>query len=394
MDSEVPAGVERVLVLSSDADASTTLRESLEHALPDLNIEEAVGIDHLQQRVNSEQFDLVVLDYELPLADYRQLFYELKNNEHQPSVLVVTDGRDSSTINELYKYGCSRCVLKDENPTQELPTAVRSLLRSRQIIDENIRIRTKLTEANMLLDERNKRLDEFSATVAHDIRGPLGGISMKLEYALDLYAGKLEPKCEDLMRRAVKSTERLTRIVQAMYDFAKLGVKATQMKEISLTELVAEVGEDLEFRDRPDARIVIDDFPTVWGNPELLRRVFINLVGNAVKYSGRPDPVIKIVFDGEQETVFGRFCRVNISDNGPGIPEKELPMIFSMFTRGTTSVDADDDGDAGMGVGLAVVQRIVELHYGRIEAQSELGLGTTFSITLPLENVALRRDTA
>lgn len=385
MDPTETSDIERVLVLSEASGPSRGLRASLAAALPDIEFDEVGEMEGLRTKISSADFDLVVLDADLHLEDYRHLICELKNHERQPSVVVVAENNDPSLINELYKSGCSRCILRGADLARELPAAIKAVLRIRQLEDENIKIRTQLTEANIMLDERNKRLDEFSATVAHDIRGPLGAISMKLEYALDLFGDNLDPKCENLLRRSFNATGRLTKILQVMYDFARLGAQAAKMKAVDLNALLSEVGEDMEFKDRPMAKIEADDLPVVWGSPELLRRVFMNIIGNAIKYSGRPDPMVSIIVDGELENAFGRFCRIRVEDNGPGIPEKELPLVFSMFSRGSNAALADEESSPGMGVGLAVVQRIVELHHGSIEARSELGQGAQFIFTLPLE---------
>ncbi|MBX7139229.1 MAG: hypothetical protein K1X83_14740, partial [Oligoflexia bacterium] len=203
--------------------------------------------------------DVVVLDCDWPLDKFADLFYRLKNSDSQPSIVVISSSADSRLVNELYKHGCQRLILKDERWTDELSVTLRHLLRYRQVVDENIRIRTRLTEANQLLDQRNKRLDEFSATLAHDIRGPLGSISMKLEYLLDHYNKGLDERSSELLQRSLASCRRLTDIVQGMYEFAKLGSKATKMDYVNLTSLVEEVSSDNGFDPKLDIELSLSD---------------------------------------------------------------------------------------------------------------------------------------
>jgi signal transduction histidine kinase len=153
---------------------------------------------------------------------------------------------------------------------------VRHLLRIRRLEQENSNLLAKLTEANLMLEEKNRRLDDFSATVAHDIRGPLGGISMKLEYILDQYGNTFEPRVVQLLDRGLQATTRLTHVVQAMYDFAKLGSKAAKMCQVNLKKLINEVVADMSFDENIEIRIgIAENLPVVWGHAELLRRASI-----------------------------------------------------------------------------------------------------------------------
>jgi two-component system, sensor histidine kinase and response regulator len=206
---------------------------------------------------------------------------------------------------------------------------------------------------------------------------------MKLEYLLDSYEQKIDQRFAELLKRAFHSTERLTSIVQGMYDFARLGAKAASMAEVPLGTLVEEVVGDLHFDDTLDIKIGMGDLPTVWGNAMLLRRVFMNLITNAIKYNDKKDIIVNIGIRSISEKSIARFAEIFVEDNGPGIPKNEIKDIFSMFSRGSTS-----KGDKeGVGVGLAVVQRIVELHFGKISVETEVGKGTKFVMLLPLEKI-------
>jgi signal transduction histidine kinase len=172
-------------------------------------------------------------------------------------------------------------------------------------------------------------------------------------------------------------------LVQSMYSYAKLGAKAGRMEPIVLGQLVEEVISDMHFNDSVQIKIGLGDLPTVWGSADLLRRLFINLLSNAVKYNDKPEIIINIGVRRIIERSLGKFVEVFVEDNGPGIPAEELSGIFSMFTRGA-SVRGDQEG---AGIGLAVVQRIVELHFGDVTVESEVGKGTRFVVSLPTERL-------
>ncbi|MBX7138733.1 MAG: HAMP domain-containing histidine kinase, partial [Oligoflexia bacterium] len=167
--------------------------------------------------------------------------------------------------------------------------------------------------------------------------------------------------------------------------FAKLGSKATKMDYVNLTSLVEEVSSDNGFDPKLDIELSLSDLPEVWGNAPLLRRVLQNLISNAVKYNDKPKIQIGIFSPGTVTRALGRFAQIRVQDNGPGIPQDELAGIFSMFRRGS---QAEGQGE-GAGIGLAVVKRIVELHFGEIEVESHPGEGTAFTFTLPVEKISV-----
>jgi signal transduction histidine kinase len=172
-----------------------------------------------------------------------------------------------------------------------------------------------------------------------------------------------------------------------MYEYAKLGEKAAKMGPLSLTQIVEETVHDLRFDEKLDVQIGLGDLPEVWGNPELLRRMFMNLFANAVKYNDKPATIINVSTRTIREEVLGTFAELSVEDNGPGIPEQDQGTIFSMFSRGV----AERGPKEGSGVGLAVVQRIVELHFGSIRVESPPGQGARFVFTLPTEAMAFVR---
>jgi signal transduction histidine kinase len=374
----------RLLILDHDTQNGSLTAEFLKQQVSASTVVVTKTFSELRQLVHQQSFDVAIVSGAWSPSDIHQLPYELKSCDTEPSLIVITPLADSRVIADLYNGGCYRCIVQDDRWKEELGVAVRHLLRFRQLVEENIKIRTKLTEANMLLAERNRRLDEFSSTVAHDIRGPLGGITMKLEYLKDNHPGEIAGRFAEVLNRALDSSKRLTGVVQAMYEFAKLGKAANKMEPITLSTLVEEIVGDMPFDPSLDINIGIGDLPVVWGNPDLIRRVFINLVSNAVKYNDK-SPIVVNIGSGELiERSIGNFVEVFVEDNGKGIPEIELKDIFSLFARGSSAVDTD-----GAGIGLAVVQRIVELHMGQIAVGSKVGQGTRFVLTLPIQPIEL-----
>jgi two-component system osmolarity sensor histidine kinase EnvZ len=136
---------------------------------------------------------------------------------------------------------------------------------------------------------------------------------------------------------------------------------------------------DINIDHSEDVGVKMHDLPVVWGNAALLSRVFLNLVTNAIRYNHREKVEISISFDGIVQRGVGEFAQITIADNGPGISPSDAGRVFNMFSRGNGA----DRGSDGLGIGLAIVQRIVELHHGQIELRSEPDEGARFTILLP-----------
>ena len=238
-------------------------------------------------------------------------------------------------------------------------------------------------EELMMLNDKNKRLDEFCQTVAHDIRGPLGGLIMRLEYLNDKFDNITKERIKDIITTSLGVCERLVSQVQAMYEFAKLGKEASNMEFFDLNELINALIEDLNFSNNKNIKIEIDKFPKTYGSKELVKRLFLNLITNAIKYNDKEEKSIKIGFNGEENLSAGTFAKIYVKDNGNGISKEDLGNVFKLFNRASENNSKKE----GLGVGLTVVERVIELHLGKINIESEIGKGTYFKFLLPIEKI-------
>jgi signal transduction histidine kinase len=373
------------ILIFDDGDEIVQSQAVLTKQLPFADVEAVRSLVDFRKAVDVTDYDVVILEQTLRSISGVELLVEMKLKDTEPSVLVTSRSVDPYVLATVYNAGCHRCIVKEGRWLDELAPAVRHLLRIRRLERENAKLIAKLTEANCLLSDQNKRLDDFSGTVAHDIRGPLGGINMKLEYICDVYKDDVDERLAKLLTSTFEASKRLLSVVQSMYEFAKIGAKAAKMEMLDLGRLVDEVVQDLNFQSDLDIQINISNLSQVWGNAPLLRKVFINLINNAVKYNDKETIVINI---GQGEALLrslGHFCEFYVEDNGPGIPKEELNDLFVMFRRGQ---DAEKKCE-GTGIGLSVVKQIVELHYGTITVSSQIAKGTKFLFTLPLEEIEI-----
>jgi signal transduction histidine kinase len=397
---------ERVMIVERDASSTRMLQGALTKAMPDSVVTTTDSFLDCIENLSDEEFDIVVLDDELPHIPTDNLSAFFKVYDYEPEVLLISRCSDSQSLKRIAEAR-KRYIVRDELWIESTVQAVRDMVRIRRLEHENATIRARLTEANVLLEERTRRLDNFCSTIAHDIRGPLAGLILKMEYILKSFGGQFDDRCKGMLNRSVESAERLVGIVQAMYEFAKVGSIVEKCQEIDAQRMVEEVVHDLHIpgfsscryddglyvyesignpgEEPRQVRMRIQSLPMLWGNAGLLRRIFINLISNAVKFADKRTTDITIGYNGEVRRALGTFAELYVSDNGPGMPAWEVASLFQMFSRGSAS----HRGSEGLGVGMAVVQRIVDLHYGTISVKTDEGEGTTFTFLLPRSEIRL-----
>jgi signal transduction histidine kinase len=210
-------------------------------------------------------------------------------------------------------------------------------------------------------------LSSYADVVAHDLREPMANMSL-LVRILEQRAG--EPPHPDVLETLRSSLDRSQELIEAILGYARMG--ELQSEAVCLNELVDDVAEDLRpALSEAGATLTVGDLPEVECDPRQLRRVFQNLVGNAVKFRGDSAPVVEVsAVRGRAEWV------VTVRDNGVGVKPEQATRIFGMFSRADSKTD-------GVGIGLAVCRRVVEAHQGHIWVERAAGGGSAFRFTLP-----------
>ena len=245
----------------------------------------------------------------------------------------------------------------------ERKRAEQELAQHREHLEDLVRERTAELEAV------NRELQAFSYTVSHDLRAPLRAI---IGYSSMLRKKSPGGEEEELLGRIAKNAQRLGQMVDDLLDFSRLGRGELSVQGFDPNPLVAEVIENAR-ASYPRAVVTAGPLPEMTGDRSLLRQVFENLVGNALKFSAKVrEPAVEVgAKQVAGETVF--FVR----DNGAGFDMKYSDELFMVFRRLHPG-----DGFEGSGVGLATVQRIVARHGGRVWAESAPRAGATFYFTL------------
>jgi light-regulated signal transduction histidine kinase (bacteriophytochrome) len=223
------------------------------------------------------------------------------------------------------------------------------------------------------LEVTNKELESFSYSVSHDLRAPLRAVDGYARMLEEDYAAALDGEGRRLLGVVRASSARMGQLIDDLLAFSRLGRREPARQPLDMAALVREVVDELG---AGAAQVAITDLPAAKADPSLIKQVWINLVGNALKYSGkRQDARVDIggAEDPEEQLYWVR-------DNGVGFDPRYQAKLFGVFQRLHKAEEFP-----GTGVGLAIVHRVVTRHGGRVWAESKPGEGACFYFALPRE---------
>jgi two-component system, OmpR family, sensor kinase len=243
--------------------------------------------------------------------------------------------------------------------------------------DEVGRLADTFNEMLARIEELFRVQRRFVADVSHELRSPLTAIRGNLD--LLRRGGSDDATARQASLTAIDSeSARMQRLVQDLLLLAQADAGVEIQKQVvELDALVLDVYHQAKLSAN-SVRLSLGDWDQlqVIGDPDRLRQLFLNLLDNAIKYAPHGQIALSVARDGEM-------ARVSIADTGIGISEKDLPHIFDRFYRVDRSRARESESGGGTGLGLAIVKWIVDQHAGRIEAQSQVGKGSTFTVWLP-----------
>jgi signal transduction histidine kinase len=241
------------------------------------------------------------------------------------------------------------------------------------------------------LTRSNRDLEQFAYVASHDLQEPLRKVASFCQLLQRRYAGQLDERADQYIAFAVDGAQRMQRLINDLLAFSRIGRITAGFTEVDLNRVLTDVTAQLEGRGGEDADISWSELPTVEGEEPLLTTLFINLIGNSLKFR-RPGvpPVIRVSAERADEE-----WQITVRDNGIGIESEFADKVFVIFQR----LHARDAYE-GTGIGLAIVKKIVEYHGGRIWLDLDVADGTSINFTLPVlvnpfeETPELREATA
>ncbi|MCF8262789.1 MAG: PAS domain S-box protein [Melioribacteraceae bacterium] len=240
-------------------------------------------------------------------------------------------------------------------------------------ISELKRTEKSMKDMILKLEISNKELEQFAYVASHDLQEPLRMVSSYTQLLQKRYKGKLDESANEFIHYAVDGANRMQLLINDPLQFSRVTTKGSQFVKTDLNSLVgsaiAQLQENIQ---KTNTLIATSELTTISVDSKQIRRVFISLIENAIKYKSEKDPIINItgrILENEYE--------VSIADNGIGVSPAYAKKIFEIFERLHSN-----DKYTGTGIGLAICKRIIERHGGNIWVESTLGKGSTFKFTI------------
>jgi signal transduction histidine kinase len=323
-------------------------------------------------------FDVLLTDLVMPGMTGIELLRAALQIDPQLVGIVMTGEGSIATAVEAMRSGATDYVLKPFRLASILPVLGRAVEIGR-LRRENVALQASLRQRADELEASNRELDAFTRSVSHDLRTPLSallGFSVLLQQTVQT----LSPRERAWLEGIQQAAEHMTHLIEALMRLSQMGRRALELAPVDVAALVrGVVDEQRRAAGAPAVRFAVGELPPVVADGPMLRQVFANLIGNAMKYASRTEPPREatIRIGGERD---GAEMVFFVSDDGPGFDPADAERLFDVFTRLKGA-----DGVEGHGVGLSIVQRIVQRHGGRVWAVSAPGEGATFRFTLPAQ---------
>jgi signal transduction histidine kinase len=379
------APLARILVVDDESELRVALCRTLEaqgyatsgavSGLEALNLLRAAAVGE------TARFDILITDLMMPFMDGIALLREASAIDPDLVSVVMTGHGTIATAVEAMKGGALDYLLKPFNLGSAMPVLARALavrrlrLRNGALMRQVAARTAELEESNRQLQAANKDLDAYNSSVSHDIRGHLNRIIGFSRLLSDDHLSPLNPKQAEFIAHICDGGEQILRLTDDLLRFARLGQQQLQKERVAVGPLVQQIFDGLrQAATGEPVQLRLGSLPDAFADPPLLKQVFANLLSNAVKFSGLVSkPVVTV--DG---LLSAGECIYSVGDNGAGFDMAHADQLFKMFHRLQGAANYP-----GTGIGLSIVQRIVERHGGVISARAAPGSGANFTFTLP-----------
>ena len=339
------------------------------------------------------------------IAGYRLLFHHFGESGSLYATIIIVcqiffSVNTFNTVNQIYNVPTYSVFFVIANGTMEFFFIMRYVIQARKLEDtmEHMQFLVqektlRISEINKDLFNTNKRLlqneqarKNVLSNVSHDLRTPITAIRGYAEIMLARGDNLNASQKENYLRNIIRRAEQMERIISDIVELTRLESNANefQFMDVSISELLDEICMMYEADVQDTKKNIVVDLPEddllfVKADPKKLSRVFENLISNAINYTYEEATIKVRAWRGnEDKQITSQTVNIEISDNGIGIPENEIPMIFDRFYRAKNS----GQNIKGTGIGLSIVKTIVDRHDAKISVKSAIGKGTTFLIEM------------
>jgi signal transduction histidine kinase len=358
-----------ILVVDDDHVDRMAVRRALLAAGVTADVHEAGDAGQALALLTSREFDCVLLDFQLPGGDGIGVLRAARAAEVGAPFIVLTGQSDVEVAAELMKEGAADYLTKSSLTPERLERSIRSTLRIHQA-------ELEAAAANAALEQALTARSRFYATMSHELRTPFNAILGYTDLILAGIYGELNEKQRETLERSQRATRHLLELINDVLDFSKLeaGKMDLQLEPVHIPELVDDllstVGPLAKERGCELLMVATDCADRIVTDPKRLRQILMNLLSNAIKYGAGSPVTVRCI------QVPGPFVAIEVEDHGAGIAPADLPRVFEEY------VQLPSASAGGTGLGLAISRRLAGLLGGRLEAESTLGAGSIFRLTI------------
>lgn len=261
---------------------------------------------------------------------------------------------------------------------QDFGTSASSMISIAYVISQLKQAEQALQKKTHELERSNKALEEFAYIASHDLQEPLYIITSFVDTIRTQHKKNLDPKVSSLIERIYNAGFRMTHLISDLLNFAKISTLKKPFEALDLNEIVKNVWKDLELRAKEaQAEFKMQTLPLIYSDKLQMTQLFLNLLSNALKFKKANS---KVEIEVKSKLLDDDWVEIRVEDKGIGFEEEYAQKIFKPFQRLHSRSQY-----SGSGMGLAVCQKIIERHQGKIEAFSKEGEGSQFVFTLPLK---------
>ena len=324
--------------------------------------------------LGKSKFDLLLADLMMPEMGGIDLLRAALKLDPDLIPIIMTGQGTIDTAVEAMKTGAFDYILKPFKLGVVLPVLSRALA-LRQLRLEKAELEQRVRARTLELEAANKELEAFTYSVSHDLRAPLRAVASFSQILVQDHSAQMPDEASRLLTIITSNTRRMEQLIEDLLRLSKLGREPLLKGTVDMSALVREVLEELrrEHGDR-SVEVRVGELPGSEADSSLLRQVFVNLLSNAFKFTREKKPAIVEVGCRKQNGESVYFVR----DNGAGFDMQYAEKLFGVFQRLHSGEEFE-----GTGVGLSIVQRVIQRHGGRIWAEGHVGQGATFYFTLP-----------
>ncbi|MBA7559633.1 Sensor histidine kinase RcsC [subsurface metagenome] len=377
----------KILVTDDELNTLKTLSANLEDM--GYRVSTATNGKEALALIRKRGFNIVIADIKLPDISGLEILETAKELNPETAVIMITGHASIETAVNAINEGAYAYILKPVTMS-ELETTLKNALREQRLLSENRELVESLQQSNKRMEEANRALEQvsqaksdFTARMSHELRTPLNSI---IGFSEVLLSKKMSPADrathEEFLGYIHISAEHLLHLIDSILDLSKIeaGKLTLEPREFNLRVLLEDVKITvlpmLTAKKQTLTIEIVDGLNTIFADEPKMRQIFLNLLSNAHKFTPRKGN-IKVVCRMEKP----HLLHCSVIDNGIGISPQDQQRIFEEFGQ---AKENPTDNARGVGLGLSIAKRLVELHGGNVWVVSEPGGGSTFTFTIPL----------